>query len=235
MDPAIREKAHQLKLLKSKAAAVGNLRAVKHYDLLLKKFLTANGVVYRPGALEVFPPKVTQDRLIEKNARGMEALHRHKVPSWFRPGYSPQIRVRLWLRLSVAFRQGLIKQHQKGLLPEYYPAPSYWAKKIKPSDFYLKPPPSVVVAQIEKEDPLLLQEEDPAAVVEVMSAAEDQSLALMDELVAFNAEAQEEDALVATLEDPGEGNLAAEEAWYQDPNKVFLAAVAGVIALAVIK
>lgn len=235
MDPALKEKAHRLKILKSKAAALGNLRAAKHYNVLLKRLLVSHGVIYDPKALKVVPPLTTRRRLLERRARGLAALQHHKVPSWFRPGFSSEARVRTWLRLSGYFRRGLTEQHEKGLLPEYYPAPSYWARKIRASHFYVPTPPEVIIQEVQEEDPSVLEEAPAEDVVKVMQTAVKQSIELADETNELNAEAEEENALLENLEKPGEGKLAAEDPWYNDPNKVFMAAVAGVVALAVIK
>ena len=93
----------------------------------------------------------------------------------------------------------------------------------------------MVIAEIAKNDPQVLAETTPEGAAEVVSVAEDQLLGLMDESALLAAESEEEQALLGTVEETGQGKLAAEEAWYQDPNKLFMAAVAGVLTLAVIK
>lgn len=235
MDPAIRDKAHRLTLLKAKAAAVGNLRAVKHYDALLKKFLLENSVIYSPSVASVLPSAGTQGDMLQRQAEGERLVRKHNVPDWFRPGYTGQIRTSLWIRLSDRYKKGLAKQHALGKLPVYYPAPSYWARKIKPSDFHMKTPPAMIMSEVVEEDPTLLQEVEPEKVVAVVEAAEDQVMDVADSVAIVQAEAEDEDALIATLEQPGEGKLKAEAPWYDDKNKVFLAAVAALIAVAVVK
>ena len=235
MDPALKKQAHKLKILKAKAIAAGNIRAVKHYDFLLKKMFVTNGVIYDPAALKVKPDLHAQQVLISKKAKGVASLVRHKVPGWFRPGYDAMLRSHLWVRLAPAFRKSLLKQHEKGLLPEYYPSPSYWARKIKVSDFYLKEPTSVAVDDVIADDPNVLQETTPQEIAVVMDVAEDQLLDLIDETALLAAEAVEEKTVLTTLESTGEGKLAAEEPWYHDSSKVFVAAVAALLALVVIK
>lgn len=235
MDRVLRDQAHRLKIKKSKAAAVGNLRAVKHYDLLLKALMVKNGTIYDPAALQVKPSRLAQQNMLKRRADGQAKVAQYKVPPWFRPGYDNHLRVRLWLRLAPPFRKGLEKQHRKGLLPEYYPSPSWWARKLKPSDFYTKPAKEEVIEAIMQEDPTVLEEESPEVVVPVMEIAEDQLLDLVDEATVLAAEASEEEAVLETLEQPGEGKLIAEQPWYDDPNKVLMAGVAGLIVLSVLK
>jgi len=235
LSPALLSKVEQIKVKKATAAAKGNLRAVQHYDLLLKSFLSRNGIIFNPSSLKVKLHPHTQKMLLAKTANGVAAVQSHGVPSWFRPGYKNTVRVALWLRLSTAFRQGLTAQHQKGLLPEYFPAPSYWAKKVRPSDFFTPSNPEQLKHEVAQEDPAIFQEADAENVTEVLAVAEEQALEVIDDGTILQAEAVEEDALLETLEEPGTNALQADEPWYHDKNKLMLAGGALLVLMAVSK
>ena len=49
LDQEVKAKAAELALLKAKAGALGNLRAVKQYDLMLKQFMLANNLDADPA------------------------------------------------------------------------------------------------------------------------------------------------------------------------------------------
>ncbi|MCK5652616.1 MAG: hypothetical protein KAJ42_14605, partial [Gemmatimonadetes bacterium] len=49
LDQEVQAKAVELALLKAKAGAMGNLRAVKQYDLMLKQFMLANDLDTDPS------------------------------------------------------------------------------------------------------------------------------------------------------------------------------------------
>lgn len=235
LSPALLNKIEQIKVKKATAAARGNLRAVKFYDLQLKSFFIRNGIVYNPAALKVNMSPHTQKMLLAQTSKGLAQVENHGVPGWFRPGYKDTVRTSLWLRLSQGFRKGLTEQHQKGKLPEYFPAPSYWAKKVRASDFFTPSNPEQLKQEVAQESPDTFQEGDPENVASVLQTREEQAMEVIDEATILQTEAAEEEALVETLEEPGDGALAAEEPWYHDNNKLMLAGGALLVLLAVSK
>lgn len=198
-----------------------------------------HGIVHGETFGEVVPPLLAHQRMTEARVDRVQALDRHRVPPWFRPGYDDKLRLRLWLRLSKKFRVYLADQNQKGRLSVYLPAPSYWAKTIKPSRFYVP----VAATEIEA---VLAQSgigeevvgEGPSTASEAQAAAqafEQQAAEVADLQQELAAEALEGEALAQTLEAPGAGKLASEEVWYEDPGKVFLAVVGGLVVLSAVQ
>ena len=172
------------------------------------------------------PDQGVQRRMVNVRLDRLKALGRHEVPSWFRPGYDDRLRLRLWLRLSRRFRNFLLKENEAGRLSVYLAAPSYWAKVIRPSDFYLRMPPAQIEAIIAETTNGSV--EDAVVVAEVVDA---QAAEVADLEQATFAEEVEDQALVETLEQPGSGVLATEAPWYDDPLKLVLALAGGLMFL----
>ena len=94
LPPALAAEAHRLGVMKAKAAARGDLRATKHYDLLLKKLMLDHGILHDPRLGKVWPDRPTRTALAETRIDRLHALDRHEVPPWFRPGYDDRVRLR---------------------------------------------------------------------------------------------------------------------------------------------
>ena len=245
LDQEVKAKAVELALLKAKAGAMGNLRAVKQYDLMLKQFMLANDLDTDPSMGTVRLPAYA-DAAMKKTARQRQALlDKYKVPAWFRTGYDARVRAQLWIRLSRRYQNFLLEQNKLGNLPLYAPAPSYWAKHIRPSDFFVKTPPQqieeAVVATVAQGSPDLLatkpvQVEQAAEIVaDAVVEAEDKIVEIADLQSELAAESVEEEALVETLEQPGEGMLRSEEPWYEDKGKLLFAFAGGLLLISALK
>lgn len=221
------QKAAELALKKAKAAAAGNLRQVKQYDLALKTFLLENGLVASEDVGKIRLDPGVEANLKADTIQKREMLAKYKVPAWFRTGYDGALRVQLWLRLSRRYRKFLMDQHNAGNLPVYAPSPSYWAKHIRPSDFYKKPEPAKIEQEVVKEvaavspqaaaSPVIQQEA--TQVAEVIEKVEEKAMEVADLELELAAENVEEQALMDSLEQPGKGMLRSEEKWYEDPSK----------------
>ncbi len=243
LEEEAKARAVELALLKAKAGARGNLRAVKQYDLMLKQFLVANNLEFGPDFGKVRLPSYADATLKQKAANEQALLNKYQVPIWFRAGYSNQLRLQLWMRLSNQYQKFLIKQNKLGRLPLYSPAPSYWAKHIRPSDFLRKQPKEEIKESLKE----AIAQTDPAAAasVEVEEVAEvvAQEVEKKEEKVAevldlqseLAAESVEEQALVDTLEQPGAGMLRSEEPWYEDKGKLLLAFAGGLVLMSAMK
>ncbi len=243
LPPALAAEAHRLGVMKAKAAARGDLRATKHYDLLLKKLMLDHGILHDPRLGKVWPDRPTRTALAETRIDRLHALDRHEVPPWFRPGYDDRVRLRLWLRLSTQFRETLRRRHAQGVLPLYLPAPSYWAKAIRPSDFYAPATETEVEAVVQAANGangIIVEAgngdpDEPSVATEVVNQYEAQAAEVADLSQALAAEAIDAEALASTLEAPGAGVLKTEEPWYEDRGKVALAIVGSLVLLSVVR
>ena len=245
LDQEIKAKAVELALKKAKAGAQGNLRAMKQYDLMLKQFMLANALGSNPAMGEVRLPTYADEAMQKAAIKRQVMLDKYKVPSWFRTGYDARLRVQLWLRLSRRYQKFLVAQNQLGNLPLYGPAPSYWAKHIRPSDFFVKTPPEVVeekvietVHRIDPHSAAAVPEQVTEAaqvVASAVSETEDKAIEISDLQSELAAESVEEATLVDTLEQPGEGLLRAEEPWYEDKAKLLMAFVGGLVIISAVK
>ena len=245
LDQEVKAKAAELALLKAKAGALGNLRAVKQYDLMLKQFMLANNLDADPAMGTVRLPAYADAALRKAAMRDQALLDKHKVPVWFRTGYHPQVRTQLWVRLSSRYHDFLQKQHRLGHLPLYGPAPSYWAKHIRPSDFFVKTPPEKieeeVVTAIAQVSPATLAtnpgkvEQAVEMVTQELVETEGKIAEISDLQSELAAESIEEETLVETLEQPGEGMLRSEEPWYEDKGKLLFAFAGGLLLISALK
>ncbi len=216
----------RLAVLKAKSVSRGDLRGAKKYEYQLKKLMHQHGVLYKGDFAAIIPDAGVQRRMVRVRLDRLKALGRHEVPSWFRPGYDDRLRLRLWLRLSRRFRNFLLQENEAGRLSVYMAAPSYWAKVIRPSDFYIRMPPAEVEAVVAETANGSVQ--DAVVVAEVVDA---QAAEVADLEQATLAEEVEDQVLVETLEQPGSGVLATEAPWYDDPLKVVLAVAGGLMFL----
>jgi hypothetical protein len=235
---ALAAQIQRLGLLKSQAVALGDMRSARHYELQLKRLLTKHKVLYSKAFGKVTLPSRTAEAMAEVHIDRVAALDRHGVPPWFRPGYDNRVRLKLWLRLSRTFRELLQRRHTQGLLPLYLPAPSYWAKLIRPSHFYKATSQAEMNEATEQAggdqevagDPDMTNEQTQAAQAYDKQVAE---VADLEQEMA--GEAADAEALAATLEAPGTGKLASEEPWYEDRGKLILATVGGIVLLSLVK
>ena len=243
LEEEAKAKAVELALMKAKAGAQGNLRAVKQYDLVLKQFLLANGLEYGPDFGKVRLPTYADAAMKKTYAQRQAMLTKYKVPVWFRTGYDDRARVQLWVRLSGQYQKFLIKQHKAGNLPLYAPAPSYWAKHIRPSDFYKKMPKEEVketlkegIAQVDPAAAASVPVEQVAEIIsQEVEKAQEKAAEVLDLQSELAAESIEEQALVDTLEQPGAGMLRSEEPWYEDKGKLLLAFAGGLVLISAMK
>jgi len=235
---ALVAQVRRLGLLKSQAVARGDLRSARYYDLQLKSLLVKHGVLYSKAFGKVTPPGLAAKAMAETRIDRVAGLDRHGVPPWFRPGYDDRVRLKLWLRLSRTFREVLQRRHAQGVLPLYLPAPSFWAKTIRPSHFYKATSEAEASEAMAEAGVGQVAAGDPDAVSEqaqVARAYDEQVAEVADLEQEMAAEAVDAEALATTLEAPGTGKLATEEPWYEDRGKLILAAVAGLLLLSVVK
>jgi len=215
---------------KTKAAGRGDLKRVRRIDLEVKKLLLHHGIVHSPEMTKVHVPALTENLMLKETREREAYLRRYGVPHWFREGYDNRLRAQLWLRLSRRFRDHLKAENRAGKLPHYLPSPSYWAKTIKPSDFKESAVTPAEVAGIAAKEGV-----DPALVAATISGLEAQDAELADIEQELAGEDVEVMALMDSLEQPGLGQLASEEKWYQDPLKIAIVGVASLLFLSAVK
>jgi len=228
--PLIKDQVALLLVAKTSAAARGDLKKVRVLDLEIKKLLAEHGVVHPPDFSKVHPPTQSHMAMVKETRTRDAYLSKYGVPVWFRTGYDNRVRAQLWLRLSRKFRDHLKSEHRAGKLEYYYPAPSFWAKRIKPSDYRERAISPGEIQQIAAK-----QGVDPALVEATVSGLEAQVAEVADIEQELAAEDVEAAALMGTLEPSGLGQLASEEKWYEDPLKIGLVAVVGLLFVSALK
>ena len=232
LPPGLSAEVQRLAVLKAKAVSRGDLRGAKKYEYQLKKLMHQHGVLYRGDFAAVVPDAGVHRRMVNVQLDRLKTLGRHEVPSWFRPGYDDRLRLRLWLRLSRRFRNFLLQENSAGRLSVYLAAPSYWAKVIRPSDFYIQTPPAQVEAVVAETTNGSGSVRAAVAVAETMDA---QAAEVADLEQATLAEEVEDRVLAESLEEPGAGVLAAEAPWYDDPLKVAVAIAGSLVFISAVQ
>lgn len=233
----------QLVSAKSKAASSGDFWAVRNIDLQIRLFRLKYGLVGKgKNTTKIVPPKAVQDMASKRRNAEAMALAKLKIPAWFRPGYRDIVRVRLWRRLSATYRAYLARLHAQGQLAVYKPAKAYFAKKY-PVSVFLSPPVAspVDISQMTEVVTVVAENPDGSASTEQKAAgdlvvdtleASTEIMALANELA---AEADDEATLDASLEPAGEGMMADEENWYNDPTKLALAGVGALVLISALR
>jgi hypothetical protein len=238
LPPKVEKQIRALLILKGQRASMGDLRGARMTDLAIRKILTAANVPFDPNSTTITLKGATHVALMREQKRRDASLDAYGVPPWFRPGYKAPLRIQLWLRLRVDFRQRLKRRHALGLLSVYYPSPSFWAKTIKPSDFMqpqTEQPGAVeeavnVVKQVAPSVPVPVE-----AIVDTMDNADVNAAAVANLEQELMGEAADTAELERTLEPKGSGLLASEAPWYEDNKKVLYAALGALLVFQLVR
>jgi hypothetical protein len=249
---AAQEHLAALVAAKAKAASAGDMKALRHIDLQIRLMRIKYGLVGKHGnTVRVTPPPHVQAVAHARRAAEVKALTRLGVPAWFRPGYRDVTRVRLWRRLSPQYRAYLIKKHKMGAMGTYLPSLSYLAAQNKVSQYVVatataaQMPDSIraqaagdIVTVVSEAGPDLPGDRvttDNVSSLDLAQGSQQAALELLDDAQALAAEQQDEESLDATLEPAGEGLLADEVEWYNDPTKLLIAGLGAIVVISALR
>ena len=245
---AAQEHLAALVAAKAKAASAGDMKALRHIDLQIRLLRIKYGLVGKHGnTVRVTPAAHVQAVARARRAAEVKALTKLGVPAWFRPGYRDVTRVRLWRRLSPQYRAYLTKQHKLGVLGVYLPALSYLASQNKVSQ-YVDPTVAetadsvraqaagdIVTVVAEAGPDLASAPAENVSSLDLAQGSHQAALELLDDAQALAAEEQDEADLDATLEPAGEGLLADEVEWYNDPTKLLIAGLGAIVVISALR